>query len=98
MWYPTLYATEADTKDYKIFNCIQVCKNESLADLEDSKIISDGVILGLFAERASELAWVFTDLLCFYGFGRDSASTYMLGSWIGLLSQPIFLFHRLFLR
>ncbi|CAH1437060.1 unnamed protein product [Lactuca virosa] len=30
VWFPTLYATEADTKDYKIFNCIQRGHQNSL--------------------------------------------------------------------
>ncbi|KAI3798717.1 hypothetical protein L1987_33995 [Smallanthus sonchifolius] len=31
--YPTLYATEADTKDYKLFNCIQRGHQNSLESL-----------------------------------------------------------------
>ncbi|XP_071735360.1 uncharacterized protein [Rutidosis leptorrhynchoides] len=71
VFYPTMYATEADSKDFKIFNCVQRGHQNSV---ERMPIFFTLIVLGGFKHPliSSALGLVYTVSRYFYFTGYSS--------------------------
>ncbi|GFH08648.1 microsomal glutathione S-transferase 3 [Haematococcus lacustris] len=87
--YPTLYATEADTKDHKAYNCVQRAHQNCLENLPTfyALVISTGLKYPITASAAG-MVYLAGKILYFNGYSSGDPEKRMQGapSYLGLLT------------